>query len=130
MGTRSVGTPCTSAVHRLTAALSRALLVRVCICTAMTVVGRHCAHSIGSAPLVLVVTVVVDTAAIGTKASNTVHRLTATLGDTGNLAIIKWTFLTIQVSLGGHLVCSAALVLMTWSSKQRSSLHNVHLTRL
>ena len=112
MGTRSIGTPCTSAVHRLSTTLSRALLVRVCVWAAMTVVGRNCAHSIGSAPLVLVITVVVDTAAIGTKASNTVYRLTAALSDTGDLAIVKWTFLTIQVSLGGHLVRSAALVLV------------------
>ena len=115
MGTRSVGTPCTSAVHRLSTTLSRALLVRVCVWAAMTVVGRNCAHSIGSAPLVLVITVVMEARAIGTPTSNTVHRLTAALSDTGDLAIIKWTFLTIQVSLGGHLVCSAALILMAWS---------------
>ena len=93
----------------------------------MTVVGRNCAHSIGSAPLVLVVAVVVEARAIGTPTSNTIHRLTAALSDTGDLAIIKWTNLSTKFGLGGYLVRSAALILMTWSSKQRSSVQIVEV---
>ena len=124
---RIIGTPCTKAVHRLSTTLRRALLVCVCVRASKTVVGRNCTHGIGSATSVLVVVVVVEARAIGTPTSNTVHRLTAALSDTGDLAIIKWTFLTIQVSLGGHLVRSAALILMAWSCKQRSSVQIVEV---
>ena len=108
----SIGLPLTQAVHWLGTALSGALLVGVDIWTSKTIVSSIGADGVGSAALVLVLIAVMETGAIGTPVSCTVHWLTATVGSTLNLVVLKWTLNSIQVRLGGDLVGSATLILV------------------
>ena len=113
--TRGIGTPRSNTVHRLRTTLSGALNIAVGISTSITIVSGIGANSIGSAASVLVVFGVMLALAIVTKRTHTVHRLAARLALTGHLAIGIGTLLAIQVSLGGHLVDAAALILVIGS---------------
>ena len=112
MFTSSIGLPLTQAVHWLGTASSRALLVSIGICASKTIVSSIGADGVVSAALVLVLVAVMETGAVGTPVSCTVHWLTATVGSTLNLVVLKWTLRSTQVSLGGDLVGSATLILV------------------
>ena len=112
MNARCVFTPSTQAVHWLGTALSGALLVGVDIWASKTIVSSIGADGVGSAALVLVLIAVMETGAIGTPVSCTVHWLTATVGSTLNQSISMRTLGSTQVSLSGDLVCSATLILV------------------
>ena len=119
-----VRAPHTVAVHRLGTTLRGALLVGIDVWTSITIVGRICCDNIVSAAPVLVVTAVVEASAVGTPVSNTICRLSASFAFTFNKSILMWALTTIQVSLCGDLVGSAALVLMTICSILTTFVHS------
>ena len=110
--TNTIFHPITNTVHWLRAPRTCALLVRVGIWASKAVVGRVGGNGIGPAPLVLVVAGVVIASAIRTPVTNTVHGLGALLSGAIHLACGVGALLSIQVSLDGHLIRSAALILV------------------
>ena len=113
MEARAVRTPSTSTVHRLRATRGGALLVVVAIWAANTVMSGIGAHLVVPAPLVLVVTSVMVTGAIGTPSSNTVHWLRATRSRTGLVVVGVWATIAIVGSALAVLVVPASLVAAT-----------------
>ena len=111
----TVVAPTSQAVHRLGTALRGALLVGIDVWASESIVGRVCADGIVSAAPVLVVLAVMEASAIGTPVSSTVHRLAATILGALDLVVRMRTLLAIEILLGGDLVGSAALVLVSRS---------------
>ena len=108
--------PSSQAVHWLGAALSGALLVSIGIEASKTIVSSVNSDGIGSASLVLVLTCVMLAIRVGSPCSSTINRLGTSLLGALNLLVLKWTLLAVQVSLGGNLVGSALLILVTSSN--------------
>ena len=79
MGTRFIGTPCTSAVHRLTATLGRALSKLVVIWASKTIVGCKSAGDICPAPFVAVILVIIEALCKVFPSTNTIDRLTTAI---------------------------------------------------
>ena len=116
ISTRSIGLPFSQAIHWLGTAISGALLESIGIWAAKAIVGSTSADTIDSASSVLVILGVMEASSIGSPGSNTVNRLTATRLDALDLLVLNWASLTVQVSLGGDLVGSAALILVASSN--------------
>ena len=127
--TRSVSSPGTSAVNGLSTTRGGAGLVVVGVGAARSAVSSVCGHLVLPAPLVLVVRGVMVARSIRTPRPNTVHRLRATRGDTLALSFTVWTALSVAGSIGGVLVLSALLVLLTgWIMKADSIRRPLSLT--
>ena len=102
----------TKTVHRLRASLRSALLEGMHIRAAVTAVGDIGRNLVDPAAPVLVVIRVMVALAIRTPSANAVHGLAAFASRTLNLVVLVRAFLAVQVSLDGHLVGVAALVLV------------------
>ena len=116
MNASTILTPSTQAIHWLGTALSGALLESIGVWAAKAIVGSISADTIDSASSVLVILGVMEASRIRSPGSNTVHWLVATRLDALDLLVLNWASLTVQVSLGGDLVGSAALVLVASSN--------------
>jgi len=116
MNTSTILTPSTQAIHWLGTAISGALLESIGVWAAKAIVGSISSNAVDSASSVLVILGVMEASSIGSPGSNTVNRLTATRLDALDLLVLNWASLTVQVSLGGDLVGSAALILVASSN--------------
>ena len=104
--------PLTKAVHWLCTAICGALMIGIGVWASKAIVGRVGDSGIGPAPLVLVIIGVMRASAVGTPVTSTVHGLGALLSGAIHLACGVGALLSIQVSLDGHLIRSAALILV------------------
>ena len=114
--TRVVLRECTKAVHRLGTALRRALLEGMRVRAAVTVVSHVGRDLVDPAAPVLVVVGVMVAAIILSPGTHAVHRLAALLNSALDLTIIMRTLRAAEVSQSGHLVGTAALVLVAISN--------------
>ena len=113
MGASTILFPLAKTIHWLGTASSCALLKRVHVWASIFIVRNTCGDLVGSAPLVLVISSIMEASAIHVPVSNAVHRLRATLSNTLHLAFLVWALLSTQIRLCGDLVSSAPLVLVT-----------------
>ena len=113
MEARAIGTPVSNTVHRLAAAVCRAINLVVCMRTFLTIEIVLCGDLESSASFVLVLfLVIVIAAAIQAPLADTVHRLTATiLRALLQLISMRTSIAIVQGRLSNN-VQSAALVLV------------------
>ena len=116
--------PLTHAVHRLGATISGALLESLRVRAAIAVVGRVGGDLVQPAAPVLVVLAVVVAGSIRAPSPNAVHGLAALVRRAFHLAISVRASLAAQVSLGGHLVGVAALVLVAISNMSAGTIRS------
>ena len=95
VGTRSVSTPISDAVHWLAATTSGTLVIVIAVWTRFAIMGRVFADLVLSALLVLVSPTVVMARPVCSPSSYTVHRLTAATSCAGYLVVCKRASVTI-----------------------------------
>ena len=107
-----VSTPITNTVHGLAAARLGALLKRVLIRTSIAIVQGNLRHLVHTAALVLVISLVIEAFSVGIPGSSAVNRLGTLLRGALLKVVRVRASMAVVLSNGGHLIHSAALVLM------------------
>ena len=115
MEARAIGTPVSNTVHRLAAAVCRAINLVVCMRTFLTIEIVLCGDLVGSAALVLVTISNMIAAGKESPLTNTVHRLTATILRALLKLILMRTSKSIVQGNLANIIESATLVLVTVS---------------
>ena len=117
---RSVSSPRTNTIHRLSTTRGGALLVVVAVWAAGSAIGLICGDTVVPAPLVLVVRAIMVTRSVTTPSANTVQRLRASAGCALLVFVGVRAIVTVGCPALGNRVLSATLVLVAAGFVARS----------
>ena len=117
---RSVSSPRTNTIHRLSTTRGGALLVVVAVWAAGSAIGLICGDTVVPAPLVLVVRAIMVTRSVTTPSANTVQRLRASAGCALLVLVGVRAIVTVGCPALGNRVLSATLVLVAAGFVARS----------